>query len=98
MSDNIEIFSFRTLPYNTPSLIMLYHHVDPKGSVVWRLLCIYKSKTFYENSVNYCVFEKIAHGNMQILTVADFKMHVGFNREMMCSTQRVKCLFHCVSA
>ena len=57
---------------------------------------MYKPKTFYENSVTKHVFERIARGNMHILTVAEFKTHVGLNREMTCSTQRVNKGFQCI--
>ena len=40
MGDNIEIFSFRTLPYNALPLISLYHGLDPNHSIVSKLLCI----------------------------------------------------------
>ena len=53
----------------------------------FNIKCI-KPKTLHENSVNNCVVKRIAYGNMHILTVAEFKTHMGRNREMMCSTQR----------
>ena len=40
MGDNIGKIMYRTLPYNAASLTTLWHHVDPKHSVVSSFLCI----------------------------------------------------------
>ena len=39
MGDNMRKIVYRTLPYTAASLTMLWHHVDPKHSVVSSFLC-----------------------------------------------------------
>ena len=40
VGDNIVKIMYRTLPYNAPPLISLYHGLDPKHSVVMGFQCI----------------------------------------------------------
>ena len=79
MGENIEISSFRTLPYSAPSLISLYHGLDPNHSVVLRVLCSTHLYTFLQNrglftGLTDCDFNKSVFVSSALLTYQSGKL------------------------
>ena len=63
MGDNIVKILYRTLPYSTDSLTLLYHDLDPEHSVVMGFQCINQADLFHTCMLHYDISVIVCVGN-----------------------------------